>query len=406
MKKQMEPSEEQRTKKAQEREASADVLEGAGPQPVRTEKRKMEAKAEDVRLDKMERVTRQRYKNRKPTRWEQGTIVARRYRILRKTGHGTYSTCYLASSSSSACTTSSSIPSSSGLEEKEEGEGDYRPVGGIKGKGETTQELEKARQHLVAIKVLHESCTKTHRKALDLEAQILKSLPPHDGIIHLMRQFEDPCMLVLEWCENGSLRDHYKRRGGRAEGVSTRAKSWLYQVLKAIQHLHAHGIIHRDVKAGNVLLSSSLDKVKLTDFGLSCYTTDAKACKKMCGTPNYVAPEVLRRKYDCRADMWSFGVLCYYVFTGYCPFSRPSSYSLTKKKGKGDTIYNRILRFQYRMPSYVETTRGGALIRALLVKREQRPDSVECERHIYFTEMVSPRQDPLRGGGSSLDHTL
>lgn len=357
-------------------------------------------------------------KKRNPVVWSKGAIVGRKYRVVREAGHGAHSTCYLAA---------------------------YYTLN-------TPSRARKTGRapNYVAIKVLHQSCGPKELKGLDSEAQILRSLPQHNRIVHLLRCFSEPPMLVLQWCGGGSLFEHYRDVGSaflpqaNTEGLTgRRARRWLRQTLSALQHLHFNGIMHRDVKAGNVLLSSDLNDIKLADFGLACPCSPGEegatsGLTKVCGTPNYIAPEVLRKNYGYRADLWSFGILCHYVFVGYCPFSRVSrdpgsSFVFTpppkkgcrgkrkrenqnqekqkqfvgwaglkqaekqnkareelepkkkKKEKKKSTIYMRIMKRKYDMSPMLEGTAAGNLVRTLLVRKGARPDAGKCMSHAYFT---------------------
>lgn len=92
----------------------------------------------------------------------------------------------------------------------------------------------------------------------------------------------------------------------------------MYQILSALNHCHANGVIHRDIKPENIMLTKN-DKVRLIDFGLS------KVCNhnilhEVTGTPYYMAPEMLKHNYNEKADMWSAGVLLYTLVSGYLPF--------------------------------------------------------------------------------------
>lgn len=92
------------------------------------------------------------------------------------------------------------------------------------------------------------------------------------------------------------------------------------QIIKAIAHCHALGVIHRDIKAENVMINDQ-GQVKLLDFGLS---KNAKSVKdrEICGTPYYMAPEmIMGDPYDGKVDVWSLGVMLYYTVSGHLPFN-------------------------------------------------------------------------------------
>lgn len=101
-------------------------------------------------------------------------------------------------------------------------------------------------------------------------------------------------------------------------------KALFYQIVLAVQYLHSQGITHRDLKPENVLLKAhKVDTtLKITDFGLSKIIHDEDdLMKTICGTPCYVAPEILRGKvYDQQVDIWSMGVILYYMLSQELPF--------------------------------------------------------------------------------------
>jgi len=123
--------------------------------------------------------------------------------------------------------------------------------------------------------------------------------------------------VVTEFLDGGSALDRVKTRGPMSEeeiAVICR------EVLLGLFSLNREGIIHRDIKAGNILLSKS-GKVKLADFGASGQITDTKSkCETFLGTPYWIAPEVIAQNlYDGRADVWSLGITCHEMLTGKPP---------------------------------------------------------------------------------------
>ena len=97
-------------------------------------------------------------------------------------------------------------------------------------------------------------------------------------------------------------------------------------MLSAIAYLHARNIVHRDLKAENLLLENESDEanLKLIDFGVSCEFFKGTKMKETLGTPYYIAPEVLLQSYDEKCDIWSAGVILYILLCGYPPFNGDS----------------------------------------------------------------------------------
>lgn len=109
------------------------------------------------------------------------------------------------------------------------------------------------------------------------------------------------------------------------------------QMLKAINYCHANNIIHRDIKPENLLYESNKPDslIKVIDFGVSTTFDPTKPLSERLGTPYYIAPEVLRLKYDTKCDVWSCGVVLYILLCGYPPFSGANDEAIMKKVSIG-----------------------------------------------------------------------
>lgn len=125
--------------------------------------------------------------------------------------------------------------------------------------------------------------------------------------------FENSTYLVLELCPNGSLMDMVKRRKGLTE---PEVRFYTVQITGAIKYMHSKGIIHRDLKMGNIFLDRHMN-AKIGDFGLAALLVTGKDMHTirrttLCGTPNYIAPEILekgRKGHDHMVDIWSLGII-------------------------------------------------------------------------------------------------
>lgn len=152
---------------------------------------------------------------------------------------------------------------------------------------------------------------------------------------------EQVLAIVMEYCDAGDLcyqlRSMKKKNGGVPKGFAERdVRLILLQLMLALNHMHGSAkMLHRDIKAANVLLSTT-GIVKLGDFGLSrtCDETNITSdfAQTFCGTPEYLAPEVwLRQRYGAKADVWSLGVLAYEVLCGCRPFGGNDNEELRRK---------------------------------------------------------------------------
>jgi len=139
--------------------------------------------------------------------------------------------------------------------------------------------------------------------------------------IHEIYETKENLYLVMELATGGELFDTILQRGHLSEREASRI---IREVTEAVDYLHSKMIVHRDLKPENLLLANSdIDSpVKLADFGLSRVLDDEEAILITdCGTPNYVAPEVLLGEgYGMEVDVWSIGVIAYILLCGYAPF--------------------------------------------------------------------------------------
>ncbi|XP_019498590.1 PREDICTED: serine/threonine-protein kinase Chk2 [Hipposideros armiger] len=159
---------------------------------------------------------------------------------------------------------------------------------------------------------------------VETEIEILKKLN-HPCIIKIKDIFDaEDYYIVLELMEGGELFDRVVANKRLKEAT---CKLYFYQMLLAVQYLHENGIIHRDLKPENVLLSSQKEDclIKITDFGQSKILGETSLMKTLCGTPTYLAPEVLESfgtaGYNRAVDCWSLGVILFICLSGYPPFS-------------------------------------------------------------------------------------
>jgi len=143
----------------------------------------------------------------------------------------------------------------------------------------------------------------------------------HPNIVELLDVFEDRThvYLVMELVTGGELFDRIVEKGSYTEKD---ASYLIKQVLKAVDFMHDKGVVHRDLKPENLLYYSPDEdsKIMISDFGLS-KTEESGTMATACGTPGYVAPEVLAQKpYGKEVDIWSIGVIAYILLCGYPPF--------------------------------------------------------------------------------------
>ncbi|XP_067850027.1 serine/threonine-protein kinase 33 isoform X2 [Heptranchias perlo] len=199
-------------------------------------------------------------------------------------------------------------------------------------------------------KVNREKAGSSGVKLLEREVSILKQVD-HEHIIHLEEVFETPkrVYLVIEVCEGGELSTilHRKKRLSEKE-----TRHVIQSLASAIAYLHKNDIVHRDLKLENILVknnesNSEIDmklNIKVTDFGLSVQKGGVGSDKMLqatCGTPMYMAPEVLSaHQYTQQCDTWSIGVIMYTLLSGDPPFVANSEEKLAELINKGELHFD------------------------------------------------------------------
>ncbi|XP_043650764.1 serine/threonine-protein kinase polo [Drosophila teissieri] len=185
----------------------------------------------------------------------------------------------------------------------------------------------------------------------------------HPNIVKFHSYFEDAqnIYIVLELCKKRSMMELHKRRKSITE---FECRYYIYQIIQGVKYLHDNRIIHRDLKLGNLFLNDLLH-VKIGDFGLATRIEyDGERKKTLCGTPNYIAPEILTKKgHSFEVDIWSIGCVMYTLLVGQPPF---------ETKTLKDT-YSKIKKCEYRVPSYLRKPAADMVIAMLQPNPESRP---------------------------------
>lgn len=170
---------------------------------------------------------------------------------------------------------------------------------------------------------------------------ILSSLV-HPNITSIIDFFEeaDCYFIVMELMSGGDLFDRIGRKKSYSEAD---ARDLVVLLLKAVAICHQNNVAHCDIKPKNLLLASETDdsSIKLADFGFAARVHRPKSLTKQCGTPFFVAPEILARKpYDMSADIWSAGCIVFLLLSGSLPFKGRTQKELFKNIMKGDFEFN------------------------------------------------------------------
>jgi len=195
----------------------------------------------------------------------------------------------------------------------------------------------------VAVKIINKkNLSKQDLANVYQEVNILKSLN-HDNIIKILDFYEDNKFfyIVLEHAEGGTLFTSIQEKTRYKE---KEARDMVFIILQAIKYLHDHNIVHRDIKAENLLLDTTEGStIKLVDFGFATTCGDSFNITGQLGSPSYVAPEILRNEaYGKPCDMWSFGIVLYHLLGGYLPFRSHKIDLLNQKIVAGKFTFNPI----------------------------------------------------------------
>lgn len=194
-------------------------------------------------------------------------------------------------------------------------------------------------QH-VAIKILDKDKVFKDKMVEQIKREICTmKLVKHPNIVQLIEVMASKTKIyfVMEYVTGGELFNKIKRQGKLKEDD---ARNYFQQLINAVDYCHSRGVYHRDLKPENLLLDSH-GNLKISDFGLSALPQQCREdglLHTTCGTPNYVAPEVIvDRGYDgAKADLWSCGVILYVLMAGYLPFDDKNLMNLYKKIYKGE----------------------------------------------------------------------
>ncbi|KAF9497953.1 kinase-like protein [Pleurotus eryngii] len=232
----------------------------------------------------------------------------------------------------------------------------------------------------------------TRHQAFMREISIMEQLK-HPNICELKEVYMQPngdINLVLELVEGGDLLDYILTRHGLAEDD---AKHITYQICDALAYIHSLGVAHRDLKPENILLTSDTPpRVKVADFGLAKVVDSLTMLRTMCGTPSYLAPEVVKQQnaegYDNLVDSWSVGVIVFSMLTNAGPFiedenQRDIRMRIIERQIDWDTLYNSNV-----------SQEAQSFIRSLLVDNPTRRMTLTDALHHPWLQSYTPVYTP------------
>lgn len=247
---------------------------------------------------------------------------------------------------------------------------------------------------VVAIKNVTKKNLAKSKDLLDKEIDILQELTKlqHENVVALyaVEDRSHVVFLIMEYCNGGDLADYLQSKGTLSEDT---IRMFLKQIAAAMKALHAMGVIHRDLKPQNILLSYNVPKenltpsmitLKIADFGFARFLEDGVMAATLCGSPMYMAPEVIMSlQYDAKVDLWSIGTIIFQCLTGSAPFNAQNPQALKR-------IYEKNLVLIPDIPSGTSPEMAD-LLTGLLKRNASERMSFE---HFFAHPFLHPPRSP------------
>ena len=245
---------------------------------------------------------------------------------------------------------------------------------------------DKKNKKMVAIKEICLDTISKYKDSIKRETRIMKNLK-HPNIITLydtiIDDATDNIYLVLEYFGRGDFSKFLKKRPLKEKF----AKKYLKQLASGLKYLLENKIIHRDLKPQNILVSN-LGDIKITDFGFARYFDNDMVIQTVCGSPMYMAPEIMKKKkYDFKSDLWSVGIIFYEMLVGRTPFKAKNIFDLMRQIEKQDI----------RLPQDINVSEEceDLLIRLLKKNPDERITWEDFFKHPWLESEFKEREDML-----------
>lgn len=233
-----------------------------------------------------------------------------------------------------------------------------------------------------AVKVIsRRSLSASDSESLKKEMSILQKVA-HKNIVRTKEIYDTPnfTYIVMECMSGGELFDRIVDMGSYTE---LEAKTAFWDIMSAISYCHSHGVVHRDLKPENILYTSAAPDadLKLADFGLADVINSDQMLHASCGTPSYIAPEILKGKeYGKEVDVWSAGVILYILICGFPPFYADDDVALFRNIKLGE--------FEYTEPYWDDASEEvkDLINSMLIVDPSKRLNVDEAMKHQWLSD--------------------
>ena len=271
--------------------------------------------------------------------------------------------------------------------------------------GKVYEVKNKKTNQIRAMKTIKKSENNEENEELLNEIEIMIKLE-HPNIIKIYDYYldKDNYYIIMEYISGGELLEYINKEKIFSE---RKTKIIMSQLLHALNYLHSNNIVHRDIKPENILIEKSKANypfenelginIKLIDFGTCYLLKNNNYLTLKVGSPYYIAPEVLKKKYNNKCDIWSSGVIMYILLLGYPPFNGTSEQEIFKKIKKG--------KIEKDTPEWRKISHNAQdLLSKMLEKNyEKRLSASECLSHPWITEVENY---PRRRIGNSMMSTV
>ncbi|CAD8197171.1 unnamed protein product [Paramecium pentaurelia] len=244
----------------------------------------------------------------------------------------------------------------------------------------------------MAAKIIQKTSSNSHK--IQNEVMIHSELH-HKNIVNLIDVFEDAdnSYLIMELCDQ-DIYQLIKKGQFNEQQIRFYGK----QLTEGLQYLHSHNIIHRDIKLGNLLIQN--DILKIADFGLAVKLTDDEEERNtLCGTPNYISPEIINQQpYGKKVDLWSMGCCLFAMATGRGPFEE-------KNAALGDVL-RKVKQGDFDLPANSTETFKDLIMNLLNLDVDQRYSIDKIIKHPFFIDPIPPRIQSRNQSSSQIKQLL